>query len=96
MLDGRPIVARQDTFGYRAGKFVRRNRVIVASAAVIVLSLLGGMVMTAHQARRAERQFQQVRRLANTVLFDLSDRIAALPGSTQARELVAKTGLDTR
>lgn len=93
-LEKRPIVARQDTFGYRAGKFVRRNRVAVASAAVIVLTLVGGMTMTAYQARRAERQFQQVRRLANTVLFELSDQIAALPGSTQARELVAKTGLE--
>jgi tetratricopeptide (TPR) repeat protein len=93
-LERRPIVARQDTFGYRAGKFVRRNRVGVASAAVIVLTLVGGLTMTAYQARRAERQFQQVRRLANTVLFDLSDQIAALPGSTQARELVAKTGLE--
>ena len=93
-LEKRPIVARHDTFGYRAGKFLRRNRVAVASAAVIVLTLLGGMTMTAYQARRAERQFQQVRRLANTVLFDLSDQIAALPGSTKARELVAKTGLE--
>jgi eukaryotic-like serine/threonine-protein kinase len=93
-LEKRPIVARQDTFGYRAGKFLRRNRVAVASAGVIVLSLVGGMTMTAYQARRAERQFQQVRRLANTVLFELSDQIAALPGSTQARELVAKTGLE--
>jgi tetratricopeptide (TPR) repeat protein len=93
-LEKRPIVARQDTFGYRAGKFLRRNRLAVASAAVIVLTLAGGLAMTAYQARRAERQFQQVRRLANTVLFDLSDQIAALPGSTQARELVAKTGLE--
>ncbi len=93
-LERRPILARQDTFGYRAGKFVRRNRLAVASVAVIVLTLAGGMAMTTYEARRAERRFQQVRRLANTVLFDLSDRIAALPGSTQARELVATTGLE--
>jgi tetratricopeptide (TPR) repeat protein len=93
-LERRPILARQDTFGYRAGKFVRRNRLGVASAAVIILTLVAGLTMTAYQARRAERQFQQVRRLANTVLFELSDQIAALPGSTQARELVAKTGLE--
>ena len=93
-LAGRPVMARQDTVGYRAGKFVRRHRIAVASAAVIAITLIGGLAMTLYQARRAERRFDQVRRLANTVLFDLSDQIGALPGSTQARETVARTGLE--
>ena len=93
-LDARPILARQDTFAYRAGKYIRRHRVAVSAAAVILISLIGGLAMTIWQAQRAERRFQQVRRLANTVLIDLSDQISALPGSTQARETVAKTGLE--
>jgi tetratricopeptide (TPR) repeat protein len=93
-LDGRPILARQDTFGYRAGKYLWRHRIAVAAVALILISLTAGLATTIWQAQRAERRFQQVRRLANTVLFDLSDQIAALPGATQARELVAKTGLE--
>jgi WD40 repeat protein/tRNA A-37 threonylcarbamoyl transferase component Bud32 len=55
-LQGRPVLARPDTAGYRAGKFVRRNKAGVAAAALLVLALLGGMVASQWQARRAERQ----------------------------------------
>ena len=39
---------------------------------------------------RAEQRFQEVRGLANSVLFELHDAIVPLPGSTQARELLVK------
>ncbi len=53
-LDGRPVKARPDTLSYRAGKFVRRNRVGVAAAALVVASLVGGLVATERQRSRAE------------------------------------------
>jgi len=93
-LEGRPVMARQDTLGYRAGKFVRRNKLSLAAAALVILSLVGGIVATTYQARRAERRFQQVRKLANTFLFDFHDKIELLPGSTEAREMVVKTALE--
>ena len=55
-LDGLPVIARKDTFTYRAGKFVQRNRVAVAAAALVFLSLLAGIVATTWQARAAARQ----------------------------------------
>jgi eukaryotic-like serine/threonine-protein kinase len=55
-LKGLPVIARKDTFKYRAGKFVSRNRLAVAAAAVILCSLIGGIVTTAWQARVAARQ----------------------------------------
>jgi serine/threonine-protein kinase len=55
-LDGLPVIARKDTFKYRASKYVRRNRLAVAAAAIILFSLLGGIVTTAWQARAAARQ----------------------------------------
>jgi serine/threonine-protein kinase len=55
-LDGLPVIARKATFKYRAGKFVRRNRLAVAAAAVLLLSLIGGIVATAWQARAAAWQ----------------------------------------
>ena len=33
----------------------------------------------------AHHRFDQVRRLANTVMFDIQDEIAKLPGATSAR-----------
>ncbi len=93
-LEGLPVIARNDTISYRAGKFIRRNRLAVAATTLVMLSLIGGVAMTNYQARRAERRFQQVRKLANTFLFDFYNKIANLPGSTEAREAVAKTGLE--
>jgi hypothetical protein len=54
-LNGRPILARQDSVVYRAGKFVRRNSVALAAGLLIFLSLLGGIVVARKQARQAER-----------------------------------------
>src|SRR5207244_71303 len=42
------------------------------------------------QRERAERRFNDVRKLANSILFELHDAIAPLPGSTKARELLLR------
>ena len=49
-LDGRPIAARPDTAGYRLHKFVVRHRVGVASAAAVLVALLGGLGAAVWQA----------------------------------------------
>jgi serine/threonine protein kinase len=98
---GLPVVARPDSFVYRTGKFARRHRVAVAAAALVLISLLGGIFATTLAARkasaeraRAERRFAQVRALANTFLFDFHDKIQDVPGTTEARAMVAKTALE--
>jgi eukaryotic-like serine/threonine-protein kinase len=93
-LSGRPVLARQATIGYRTGKFIKRHKLGIAAAALVVVSLSIGLLIARHQARRAERRFQQVRTLANTFLFDVYDKIAMLSGSSEAREVVARTGLE--
>jgi eukaryotic-like serine/threonine-protein kinase len=100
-LEGRPVRARADTLGYRAGKFVRRNRVAVAAAALAVVVLAAGVVAIVRQQRiaeahraRAEARFADVRRLANGFLFEFEQAIQDLPGSTPARQLVVQKGLE--
>ena len=93
-LDGLPIMARPATLRYRAGKFLRRHRVAIpaaATAAALVLSFAGAAWW---EARRAERRFEQVRRLAHSVMFELHDSIQHLPGSTAARELLVRRALE--
>jgi hypothetical protein len=89
-----PISARADTLRYRTGKFMRRHRAGVAAAALVLLSLLGGLLLANYQARRAERRFQQVRKLANTFLFEINPEVQKLPNSTKARALILKTALE--
>ncbi|MCI0392653.1 MAG: protein kinase, partial [Acidobacteria bacterium] len=163
-LEGLPVIARNDTFTYRAGKFARRHKLGIAAVALVILSLAGGVVATTRESRiaraeraraeteqaraernlaeaqaqrieadaqrteairqrteaetqraealnqrsaaerqraeaetqreRAERRFTQVRKLANTFLFDFHDEIQHLAGSTKAREMVVKTALE--
>lgn len=93
-LEGRPVLARNDTFTYRVAKFVRRNRLSLTAAVLVMIAITGGVASTLYQAQRAERRFEQVRRLAHTMLFDFHDRVRNLPGSTEAREILVKTSLD--
>jgi len=82
-------------------KFVGRHRIGVAAALIVFITLIGGIVTTvweAHAARvertRAERRFQDVRKLANSFMFEFHDAISDLPGSLNARQLVVKRALE--
>jgi non-specific serine/threonine protein kinase/serine/threonine-protein kinase len=100
-MDGLPVMARESTLGYLAAKFVKRHRAGVSAAALIVLSLIAGLIATIWQARiaraeraRAERRFNDVRQLANSFMFEFHDGIEKLPGATPMRELVVKRALE--
>jgi len=45
------------------------------------------------QQQRAERRFQDVRALANSLMFDVHDAIKDLPGATTARKLLVERAL---
>src|SRR6185369_12342364 len=92
-LEGRPIAARPATFVYRASKFIRRNTIGVAAVAAIVIITTISFIATLHQKHVAERRFDEVRSLAHSVVFELHDAIATLPGSTPARALLVKRAL---
>ena len=99
-LESLPVKARPDTFRYRASKFIGRHKtgVLVASCvAALLVVLMVGIVWEAHVARvqraRAERRFQDVRSLANSLIFDVHDSIQDLPGSTVARKLIVDKAL---
>jgi non-specific serine/threonine protein kinase/serine/threonine-protein kinase len=72
----------------------------VAASAVAVLSLVTGLALAAWQARvatiqrqRADRRFNEVRQLANALIFTLHDAVAPLPGSTPVRQQIVSEGL---
>ena len=107
-LEGLPVLARRDSLRYRAGKFLKRHTAGAVAVGLLGLSLIGGMIATGWQARiaqrqrreadalrvKAERRFNDVRRLASSFLFEFHDAIATLPGSTPARRLVVSKALE--
>ena len=99
-LQNAPVLAHRDTFGYRASKFVRRHKWACVSVGIFILTLLGGILATVHQARiaraeraKAERRFNDVRQLANAMMFDVHDSIKDLPGATPARKVLVSHAL---
>jgi serine/threonine protein kinase/tetratricopeptide (TPR) repeat protein len=107
-LDGMPVLARPDSLGYRASRFVRRNRLIVGATVALLLALAAGLGATtvlylqAERARRAERaerqvaerRFDNVRSLATRFIFDVHAAIEPLQGSLPARHLIVQTATD--
>jgi tetratricopeptide (TPR) repeat protein len=92
-LGGHPVLARRSSFVYRAWKFTWRNKLPVLAAAIVVVVMIVAFIATLRQKRIAERRFDEVRSLARSVVFELHDAIADLPGSTPARELLVRRAL---
>ncbi|HQZ17073.1 MAG TPA: protein kinase [Vicinamibacteria bacterium] len=87
-----PIVARADTLAYQAGRFVRRHRAMVIGVSLAGLALTAASVVAVWQSRQAqaqramsERRFAEARQIANSMVFELHDEIARIPGATKAR-----------
>jgi non-specific serine/threonine protein kinase/serine/threonine-protein kinase len=86
-LNGLPVTASPDTLGYRVRKFTQRHKAAVLAAAIVIITLSSATAITAWQARvarrerdKAQQRFNQVRKLANALLFEYHDGIEKLPG----------------
>ncbi|HYC09366.1 MAG TPA: protein kinase [Steroidobacteraceae bacterium] len=96
-----PVIARADTAAYRTSRFLLRHRTGVAATGAIILLLVAGVVGTSWQARvaraeraRAQQQFNDVRQLATSFLFEFNSSIQNLPGATPARKLLVQRALE--
>ncbi len=103
-LEFEPVTARAPSVRYRMGRFVRRNRAIVAAASLAVIALiLGtigttlGMMRARREAERANQETENTRQAlldAEEVtdfliqLFEISDPREAGGESTTARQLL--------
>ncbi len=103
-LDGRPVLARGDTWTYRAGKFARRHRVGVGATAVVAAALVAVAVTTAVQSARtarerdralaaearAETEAETARRVSGFLedLFRVSDPVVTRGDTLTAREIL--------
>jgi serine/threonine protein kinase len=92
-LEDLPVIARNDTVRYRAGKFAVRHKAGVTAAAAVAVVLIAGIIITVREARIANQRFNDVRGLANSLIFDVHDSVKDLPGSTPARKIIVERAL---
>jgi eukaryotic-like serine/threonine-protein kinase len=96
-----PLIARKGTVGYRVSTFVARHKTGVALSAGLVAALLVTAAVAVNEARiahaqqlQAERRFNDLRRLANSLMRDIYPAVKDLAGSTSARQLIVGRALD--
>jgi eukaryotic-like serine/threonine-protein kinase len=95
-LNDEAVTARPPTLGYRAGKFVRRNRLAVAFTAVLVAVLIGFAVSMTVERNRARREAEASKRVSDfmTSMFEVSDPSKSRGNTVTARELLDKASKD--
>lgn len=100
-LENKPVSARPESFSYVAKKFIQRHKTPVASILATAIFLICSTLFSLWQAREAESQrliaeerSEDIHQLANSLIFDLHDSIANLPGSTPARERIVEEALN--
>jgi eukaryotic-like serine/threonine-protein kinase len=102
-LKHEPISARPDTLGYRAAKFVRRNRTAVVLASLALVAVMAGVTGTLVQTRRARaqrdlaiRERDRAGRVTQFMIkmFKVSDPGEARGNSVTAREILDKSAAE--
>jgi serine/threonine protein kinase/tetratricopeptide (TPR) repeat protein len=98
-LDGLPVSAQKDTFGYRFRKFVSRHRAGVIAASLAVAALLTATVVSVHFAQVAtqekqiaEQRFEDTRQLALFFITDFDAKIRT--SQTEARRALAAKAVE--
>jgi serine/threonine protein kinase/tetratricopeptide (TPR) repeat protein len=96
-LANEPVLAGPPSTLYRVRKFVRRHRVPVTAAMLLALVIVAGAIGTTWQAFRAtraehaaKRHFDDTRKLAEALLFDL-DASLRTEGPTRTRRRIVAT-----
>ena len=100
-LDCQPVTARKETWRYVTAKFLTRNKALAIAAGAALAALVGGIVTTSWQAhraeeqrRRADRRFEDVRRLSDSLMGEIHNSVQTLAGSTPTRKLIVTRALE--
>ncbi|MFK7912812.1 MAG: serine/threonine-protein kinase [Pseudomonadales bacterium] len=96
----RPVSVCSADLKYRAVRFLRRYRSPVLMFASVFVGMivgsivLGSLYLRALDAeRQADSRFNQVRKIATLLMFDVQDSVAELDGSLSAQQLLVETAL---
>ncbi|WP_147366933.1 serine/threonine-protein kinase [Aurantiacibacter zhengii] len=98
---GLPVNAFNGGRTYAARKFASRHWPFVTATLAVFTMLVAALAWAAVSQTRAERaqteaeqRFADVRTLSNTMMFDVYDALAEVPGSISARALLARSSIN--
>ncbi|MCX6605146.1 MAG: protein kinase [Acidobacteria bacterium] len=96
-----PVSALPESPLYRVRLFFARNRALALTASAALPLILIFAIFAGWQARTAriqrdlaDRRFEEVRKIANSFLFEVHDAIAPLPSTTPARRLLLAKSIE--
>lgn len=89
-LEGLAVLAGKDTFGYLAAKFIRRNKLTVATASLFLLLVSGSLAGLILQRQRTLRERDRAELVAEFLVetFKVSDPTQSKGGTVTAREIL--------
>ncbi len=99
-LTRQPVIAREPSLGYVIAKTAERHRAAFAAAGISVLALLVALSVSLWERHlavvernRATARFNDVRQIADALIFKFDNAVQALPGSTPLRRQIVAEGL---
>ena len=92
-LAGMPVRARRGNALYRIRRFVIRRKWAALGIAAALAGICVSLGVIFREQHRAEMRFQELRRFADSAVFELHDSIEQLPGSTDVRKLLVERSL---
>ena len=84
-LDGRPVLARPDSWAYRISRLVGRHKLAVSASAAVAVALVCATLYSLHQARLARSEQGRAEQVEQFIASILTD--------TQSAETLTATGL---
>lgn len=89
-LAGLPVEARGEARAYRMGRFLRRHRTAVVAAALVLVTLAGGLLAALAEARRAQREARKAEKVQEFLLriLSASDPAQAKGAAVTVREVL--------
>src|SRR5690554_2148010 len=93
-LDGRPVLARPQSLGYRLGKFVRRHRWPLSTAALTIAVLATALGLVAWQSRQSLRDAARAQALQNFVVSLFHDAGEGVEGEALDVRQLLQAGVE--